>query len=103
MNKRDSEKLKKRVIKTLLSNGFVATPDGWRDYHGEGSKGIIDVSVRAEKSIYQGRGHNVSVFGVFADPAKARDLGLDCNKFSGKHNFLYINPDSVDYIISQYI
>ncbi len=102
MNKRDAEKLKQKVIDSLLSNGFVSTPEGWRDYHGVGSKGIIDVSVRAEKR-YRRRGYDVSIFGVFADPAKARDLGADCNPFSGKFNFLNIYSVHIEYYIEQYI
>ena len=103
MNKRDAENLKQKVIEALLSNGFTPTPGGWRDYHGEGSKGIIDVSVRAEISNWKKRGYKVSVFGVFEDIPRAKAAGIDCNPYSGKHNFLFIESNSVDYIIEQYI
>ncbi len=102
MNKQESEKLKQKVIDALLANGFTPTPGGRREYHGEGSKGIIDVSVRAEKR-YKKRDWNVSVFGVFADGYKAKAAGIDCNPYSGKHNFHFIESHQVDYIIEQYI
>ena len=102
MNKRDAEKLKQKVIDVLLSNGFTPTPDGWRDYHGEGSKGAIDVSVRAEKR-WRRREWIVSVFGVFADGDRAKAAGIDCNPYTGKHNFIFVESSQVDYIVSQYI
>ena len=102
MNKGDAEKLKQKVIEALLSNGFTLTPDGWRDYHGGGSKGGIDVSVRADRG-YGRRGYDVSVFGAFEDIPRAKAAGIDCNPYSGKHNFLFIESNSVDYIIEQYI
>ena len=102
MNKQESENLKQKVIEALLANGFTPTPDGWRDYHGEGSKGVIDVHVRADKR-YRQRGYGVCVFGAFEDVPRARAAGIDCNPYSGKHNFLFIESNSVDYIIEQYI
>lgn len=102
MNKRDAEKLKQQVIDGLLSNGFTSTPGAFRDYHGEGSKGIIDVSVRADKR-WRRRGWSVSVLGAFVDVDRARAAGVGCNPYSGKHNFHFIESYQVDYIISQYI
>ncbi len=102
MNKRAAEKLKQKVIEALLSNGFTPTPDGWYGYHGERSKGTIDVSVRADKR-YRRRGYDVSVFGVFEDVDRAKAAGIDCNLYTGKYNHIYIESYQVDYIISQYI
>ncbi len=102
MIKKDAEKLKQRFIVALLSAGFKSTPEKWHGYRGEGSKGVIDVSVRAEKR-YRRRGYDVSVFGAFNDIDRARAAGLDCNPYSGKLNFIFIGSHQVDYIISQYI
>lgn len=102
MNKRDAEKLKQKVIDGLLSNGFTATPDNRYEYHGEGSKGPIDVSVKADKR-YSRQGWSVCVFGMFAEADRALAAGIDCNPYVGKHNFIFIESSQVDYIISQYI
>ena len=102
MKKKESEDLKNQVIAGLLSNGFIETPDKWHGYHADGLKGPVDVSVQAEQR-YKRRGYYVCIFGLFADPNKARAAGIDCNPFSGKYNFLFITSENVDYYISQYI
>ncbi len=102
MNKKDAEFLQTHVIALLLSSGFVATPDKMYSYHAEGQKGPVDVSVRSDKR-YKRRGYDVSIFGVFADPTKARDMGANCNPYSGKHNFLNMYSIQAEYYISQYL
>lgn len=102
MNKKESEKLKSKVIAELLSNGFQATPDAMYGYQATGTKGLVFVSVRAEKR-YKRRGYTVSIFGRFDDHDKARAAGIDCNPYSGKHNFIFIDADHVEYYVSQYL
>lgn len=102
MNKQESKKLKQKVINVLLANGFVRTLDKMYEYHGFGSKGFIVVSVKDDKR-YRRRGYEVSVFGLFADVDKARAAEIDCNPYSGKHNFIFIESHQVDYIIEQYL
>ncbi len=102
MNKRDAEKLKQKLIAALLSHGFTPTPEKYYEYHGKGSKGVIDVSVRTSKR-YRRRGYNVSVCGAFEDIPRAQAAGIDCNPYTGKYNFIFMELYNVDYIIEQYI
>ena len=97
MKKSEAEKVYTEMLQALDNAGFVF--DG--DAHYEFSKDGVEICVRNEKR-YKKRGYDVSVFGKFADAEKAISLGKKCNPFSGKHNFLNIELESIEYIISQY-
>ncbi len=101
MKKAESEKLKKQIISMLIEAGFSRTHKEWHDYQKTGSMGAVGVSVRNEKR-WRRRGYDVDVFGRFDNPDKAIAAGFTCNPYSGKHNFLNVQPSQAEYIVSQY-
>lgn len=109
MNKQLALKIVKAGKVELLKNGFTELPEkSWHDYTKESRAGKVELSIRMEENgpierRYYGRGWNICIFAMFAEPDKARTAGIDCNPYSGKYNFLYIETiESMENSINQY-
>lgn len=103
MTKKEAVQLCKQGVEIILNTGFAVLPVGrWHKYGKESRAGKVGISIRYEKR-YGRRGYDVSVYGVFDEPDKAKLLNIDCNPYSGKYNFLNIeNAVDMQYCINQY-
>ena len=99
--KKEANQLHDKLIELFEASGFVRV-DKYYQYHKDGKHGIVDLSVHCEPR-YKKQGYWVDVMGCFDDPARAIADDIECNQFSGKHNFININGLNIlEYIVDQY-
>lgn len=102
MQKEQADKLEKYAISKLLEAGFVLTPGKRYCYSRTGSLGEVGVTIWNDKSSYR-RGYRISLVGMFYDADKANAAGIDCNNYSGKYNYHFIETEqTIDFMISKY-
>ena len=92
VEKRKQEHLVKIAHILLLQHGFKETPRNWHPYSKESRAGEVGLTIRGEKR-YKKRGYCVDIFAAFSEPKRATALNINCNPFSGKYNFLFIESE----------